>query len=132
MSKTYNVFISHSWKNPEDYNNLVNLLKQEPYFNFKDYSVGKEEPFHGSNQTVWNEIIEQIRYCSGVLIPAGIYATLSDSIEKELRVASNHGKKIIAIKLFGNENISSVARKYANEIVNWNTDSIVKAIKKHF
>lgn len=38
-------------------------------------------------------------------------------------------KKIIAIEPFGSERTSTIVKSAADEIVKWNTDSIVNAIK---
>ena len=40
------------------------------------------------------------------------------------------GKPIIAIQPWGAEKTSIVVKNAANEIVSWNTDSIVNAIRK--
>ena len=37
MLKIYNLFISHAWDYNSDYYNLVDLLSNYPYFNFKNY-----------------------------------------------------------------------------------------------
>lgn len=37
--RTFNLFISHSWKYSNTYEQLVALLKNRGYFNFKNYSV---------------------------------------------------------------------------------------------
>lgn len=43
---TYNLFISHSWNYSNAYNDLVRLLNSKPYFNYKNYSVPKDDPIH--------------------------------------------------------------------------------------
>ena len=39
MITTYNLFISHSWRYGDQYDCLISLLKEDPYFHFKDYSI---------------------------------------------------------------------------------------------
>ena len=41
--KTYNIFISHAWDYNSDYYRLVEKLKNEPYFYFKNYSVPEHD-----------------------------------------------------------------------------------------
>ena len=45
---TYNLFISHSWNYSSAYNDLVRLLDSKPYFNYKNYSVPKDDPIHNA------------------------------------------------------------------------------------
>jgi hypothetical protein len=136
--RDYNIFISHSWKHDDDYERLVSLLNKEPYFrvNYKDYSVSKNEPIlakNGYRLTDGNlkaKIKEQIRQASVVLVSAGIYATHSEWINEEIKIAKEFGKPIIAIKPWGAKRVSSVVQE-ATETVGWNGSSIVEAIKRN-
>ena len=109
--KTYNLFISHSWTYPDMYDRLVKLLKQRPYFDFKNYSVPKDDPIHtnGTDKELYQAIFRKIKPCSRVLILAGVYASYSKWIGKEIEIAKNSfavQKRIIAIQPWGRENIS--------------------------
>ena len=125
-----NIFISHSWKetNESDYKEVKNLLLNKSYFNFKDYSVESIDPLQGD---VWEQINTKIKYSTVVLITAGVYVTYSDSIKREIKIAKNYQKPIIAIKSRSNSNISSYVRDNVSSenIVNYNTESIVNAIR---
>ena len=66
---------------------------------------------------------------SCVLVLAGVYSTYSKWINIELELASELGKKIIAIEPRGAEKTSAIVKGYADEIVKWQTTSIVKAIR---
>ena len=46
MAKTYNLFLSHSWRYGDAYDRLVNLLDARPYFSYKNYSMPKDDPIH--------------------------------------------------------------------------------------
>lgn len=127
----YNLFISHSWSYSDSYNGLISLLKKKSYFIFKDYSVPKDDPIHNANNDYQLKLAirEQMKHASCVLILAGKYATYSKWINIEIQLAKEMNKKIIAVKPWAAEQVSSVVRNAADEIVGWNTDSIVKAIK---
>ena len=134
--KTYNLFISHSWRYGDDYDNLINLLKKRTSFSFKDYSVPKDDPVHDANNAAELEkaIKNHMRPCHVVLVMAGVYSTYSKWINIEIDLAKkgfSSAKPLIAIKPRGNTNVSSVVREAAVEIVNWNTASIVDAIQRH-
>lgn len=124
------IFISHSWKY-DDYDRLVNLLGGRDYFDFQESSVPADNPLAGSNKTVWDFIENKIRWCQVVLLTAGVHASYSGSIRREIQFAHSTKKSIIAIIPFGAERTSSLAG-YADEVVGWRTESIVAAIRRHY
>ena len=128
---TYNLFISHSWTYADQYNKLVNLLRSDPYFAFKNYSVPKDDPIHRANNTsqLRAAIKTQMQYASCVLILAGVYSTYSKWINEEISIAQELGKKIIAVKPWDATRVSLPVTQAADDIVNWNTSSIVRAIR---
>lgn len=128
---TYNLFISHSWAYSDAYSKLMELLSNAPYFNFKNYSVPKDDPIHNApnDYQLRAAIKNQMQHASCVLILAGVYATYSKWINIEIQLAQEMGKKIIAIQPWAAQRTSQVVKNAADEIVGWNTDSIVKAIR---
>lgn len=130
--KKYNIFISHSWTYDEHYEGLINFLDSDRNFIYKDYSVPKDDPIHNAkNKEKLREAIErQIRLASVVLIPAGAYVAYSEWINIEIDIAKKYEKPIIAIKPRGAEKTSCVAKESANQIVGWNSASIIEAIKE--
>jgi hypothetical protein len=132
---TYNIFISHSWAYSDAYDKLTDLLKAAPYFSYKDYSVPKDDPIHNaSNQALLYEAIKkQIAPSQVVVILAGVYATYSKWIDKEIQIAKKEfptSKPIVAIQPWGAEKTSQKVKDNADKIVGWNTDSIVSAIRE--
>ena len=131
---TYNLFISHSWAYGDAYDRLLELLRAKPYFNFHDYSVPKDDPIHnaGSDWQLEQAIKKQMAPASCVLVLAGVYSTYSKWIRKEVHLARcgfSAPKKIIAIEPWGSQHTSQYVKENADEIVRWNTDSIVRAIR---
>lgn len=128
---TYNLFISHSWAYSDMYNRLVNLLDAKPYFNYRNYSVPKDDPIHNApyDYQLKAAIKAQMQPASCVLILAGVYATYSKWINIEIELAQSMGKTIIAVEPWGSERTSAVVKRAADKIVRWNTDSIVSAIR---
>ncbi len=134
--RIYNLFLSHSWSYCDAYEKLIELLNHKPYFNFRDYSVPKDDPIHNApnSQMLYEAIKRQITPCNIVLVMAGVYATYSSWIKKEINIAKIeflYPKPIIAIKPWAQTNISKFVSENADEIVGWNTDSIVDAIRRH-
>jgi hypothetical protein len=130
--KTYNIFISHSWTYWDAYNKLSIMLKNWTYFNYKDYSVPRNNPIHNANNDyqLENAIRNQIRPCSVVIILAWVYATYSKWIKKEIKIAKELWKPILAIQPWGAEKTSQIVKNNANKIVWWNWHTIISAIKE--
>lgn len=127
----YNLFISHSWTYNNTYEDLTKLLNNASYFSYKNYSVPKDDPIHNANndRELYNAIEEQIRHASVVLILAGVYSSYSKWIDKEIEIAQNLNKPILAIEPWGSEKTSAKVKNSADRIVRWNTDLIVSAIR---
>lgn len=127
----YNLFISHSWTYSDAYEKLVNLLDSNPYFNYKNYSVPKNDPIHNATnqQMLKNAIRNQMVHASCVIVLAGVYSTYSKWINIELQLAKELNKKIIAVEPWGSEKTSAVVKSYADVTVKWQSDSIIKAIR---
>ena len=89
MSKTYHLFISHSWAYSDAYEKLVAWLDKDENFIYKNYSVPKDDPVHtkGTDKELYDAIKEQISHASVVLILAGVYSSYSKWIDKEIKIA---------------------------------------------
>lgn len=135
MSNNHRLFISHSWAHSDGYDKLINLLDQRSYFKYSNYSVPKDDPIHtsGTDAELYEAIKSKISQCHVVVILAGVYSTYSDWINKEIVIA-NEGfstpKSILAIEPWGSQKTSTIVKENADEIVGWNTDSIVSAIRR--
>ena len=130
---TYNIFISHSWSYSDQYQGLVELLNNASYFNYKNYSVPKDDPIHNASNIyeLKKAIRNQMQYASCIIILAGVYSTYSKWINIEIELAKEMGKKIIAVQPWGASRTSDIVKKSADEIVAWNSSSIVSAIKRY-
>lgn len=129
---SYNIFVSHSWSYSDYYDRLISLLEERKYFDFRDYSVPKNDPIHNAKnkEELKKAIRAQMAHASCVLILAGVYATYSKWINIEIELAQELGKSIIAIEPRGAEKTSLVVKDAADIVVGWNTESIVDAIRE--
>lgn len=134
MSKTYNLFTSHSWAYSDAYLKLMQLL-QTNGFAHKDYSVPQNSPIHNASndRQLYEAIKVQMSYAHVVIILAGVYATYSKWINKEIEIAKNgfaRVKPIIAVEPWGSERTSKIVKDNADRIVKWNSNSVITAIKE--
>lgn len=134
--KSYDLFISHAWQYGNSYNRLVNLLDGAPYFYYRNYSAPSENPLRtlkGTDATTKKQIMDaierKIKPVNCVLIISGLYTSYREWMQYEIETAVRLGKPIIGIVPWGNTEVPATVRLYADTIVNWNTDSIVQAIR---
>ena len=76
------------------------------------------------------KIRNQMKYASVVVILAGVYASYSESIDMEIRIATELDKRILAIEPFGAEKTSLKVKVWSDKVVRWSTESIVNAIRE--
>lgn len=131
MTKEYHIFISHSWKYPNDLENLRNLLRERGYFNVEFEEASADEPINSANAYyIKKRLTEKITNSIIVLGIAGIYASYSDWMEWELDKAIELGVPIVGVIPRGQERISQTVSSRSEEDVRWNTESIVAAIRR--
>lgn len=132
--KTYNLFISHSWAYDDAYETLVSFFNEYPSFKWANYSVPKDDPIHNapSDKALYEAIKNQMCSVNCVVMIAGVYSTYSKWINKEIEIAKQvYSKPLIAVELWDSEKTSKIVKDNADEIVKWQSASIVKAIRNH-
>ena len=128
--RTYNVFISHSWKHDDDYDRLEKMLNEAPNFKWKNFSVPWNDPLSASTDIgLTRALWDQISPTSITVILAGMYANNSKWIQKEIDIALEMQKPIIAVEPWGQERTPKAIQDVATKIVKWNTSSIISAIR---
>lgn len=134
--KSYNLFISHAWFYSKGYEKLVELLNEAKLFNWRNYSVPSHKPVVDPNtiagkRTLTLELDQQIRPIHCFLIMAGMYANHKEWLQKEIEIAKAYNKPIIGLVPWGQVRTPLYIQQVSNEMVNWNTASIVSAIRRH-
>lgn len=131
MAKTYSLFISHSWDHVDDLRNLRNLLENRGYFHVNFLETPPHDPINSINSTYVKSVIRNhIRNSNVVIGLAGVYASQSEWMRWELDTAIAEGIPVLGVIPWGQVNVSKVVQDRANEIVRWNTESIVEAIRR--
>ncbi|TNF50504.1 MAG: nuclease [Bacteroidetes bacterium] len=133
--KTYDLFLSHAWGHNIHYYKLEEMLRQTPYFKWRNYSVPIHDPLINPNHPVGKSRLlgmleNQVRPVNCVLIIGGMYATYSEWIMKEIEIAQYYKKPIVGIYPWGQQRMPLVVQNAAHEIVGWNSQSIVGAIRR--
>lgn len=127
----YNIFISHSWDHLDDLNGLRSLLNNRGYFNVSFEEYTPENPINSSNvEYMRRRIRERISNSDVVIGMAGVYASHSEWMRWELETARALGKPVLGVVPWGQINVSQVVKDNAKEVVRWNTESIVEAVRR--
>lgn len=134
--KTYDLFLSHAWRYNDDYYRLEKMLNEALFFYWRNYSVPKHDPLIDPNTSVGKVKLTalldgQVRPVNCVLILGGMYATYSEWIQKEIEIAKSYNKPIIGVYPWGQQNMPMVIQNAATELVGWNTNTIVDAIRRN-
>jgi hypothetical protein len=127
MSRTRYIFVSHSYRDADLYHKLIAELRNRSHFNFQDRSVPDITLIQ--NGKVKYTIRKRIEQCDVVLVFSRPVATKSQMIQFELNMAKQYSKPIIAIKPLEDKNVSTVVRKYADVLIEWDVEEIVRQIR---
>ena len=127
----YRLFISHSWSYSDEYERMFDLLDDASYFEYRNYSVPEEDAIDAdSDEELEEELREgQIKPASVFIALGGLYSSYSDWIGREIRIAEDVDKPILGVEPWGSDSTSNYVERHADQMVGWNTDSIVDAIR---
>ena len=130
--RDYHILISHSWDYNMHYETIRGWLNDTPFFLWTDYSVPITRPLtvSGVNE-LKQKIRDRISLCRCVIILSGMYVVYSDWIDFEIDTAVSMAKPIIGVKPWGQERIPTKVQNNAIDMVGWNSDSVVKAVRKY-
>ncbi len=130
--RTYPIFISHSWDYNDEYYKLEEMLDDAPNFKWRNLSVPEHDSLDTStDEELEEELEDQIRPSCLIIVLAGMYVNHRKWIDKEIDIALDMDKPILGIKPWGKERIPKRLQEVAEEIVGWNTSSIVSAIRRN-
>lgn len=132
----YRIFVSHAWKYGAEYSRLVQLLDEARNFAYYNYSAPKERPLElyrpfATPSEIKRAITNKIRNAQVVLVLGGMYATYHEWMRYEVDEALRMGKPLIVIRPWGQVYVPQYLQQNATEVVGWNTDSIVSAIRRN-
>ena len=132
MSKTYRLFISHSWAyDSERYEKMLQFFYEQG-LDYYNHSVPIHDPIHtnGTDRQLRDAIEAKIRGTSCIIILAGVSSSYSRWIDKEIVISNFFLKPIIAVEPWGAERTSQIVKQNAHRIVKWQGKSIVDAIRE--
>lgn len=127
--RQYHTFISHAWKYDADYYRIEQMLNEAANFSWNNLSVPRHDPILNAEQLT-KELNNQMRPADIFIILAGMYVAHSEWIQYEINFARRIGRPILGIRPWGSTVVPVAVQKGADEIVGWNSPSIVSAIRR--
>ena len=127
MSNPKFIFISHAFKDPELYYQLIAELRGRSHFNFQDLSVPDIRLIQSENFRP--QLRQKISKCDIMLIFTRPIVGKSPNVRYELETAKRLGKPIVGIRPVGDRNISRVVRREADVLIDWDVEQIVAQIR---
>jgi len=130
--KTRSLFISHAWNYDAHYERVVEWFNNAPNFYWKNYSVPQ---YNACSQTTTAGLMtcltNQMSPTQGIIILSGMYAAHSGWIDYEINEAIRMNKTIIGVRPWGQERTPVKVQNAAHVMVNWNSASIIQAVRDY-
>jgi MTH538 TIR-like domain (DUF1863) len=133
--KTYRLFISHAWSYDAGYLRVAKMFVAAPRFFWHNYSAPSSKPVVDARTIIGKrrlraELADQIRPVGCVVVVAGMYVAYREWIQVEIDIATGWGKPIVGIRPWGAARTPTAVSSVADEMVNWNSTSVVAAVRR--
>jgi len=130
-NKPIRVFVTHNFKETEDYLRVFEFLESVERFFYLNVSKPENVPKSGGLEAIKDELIAQIKECEAVIVLASMYEEQTDLVSYQMDVAEANEKPLIAIRPFGGmaETPPALVER-VNEHLDWNEREIVDALKR--
>ena len=125
------VYVTHNFQESDDYLRVFEFLEAMERFFYLNVSKPENLPESGGLDAIKEELINQIKECEAVIVPAVFYMENDDMARFQMDVAEANNKGIIAIRPFGGmmETPQALVDR-AKEHIEWNDREIVDALKR--
>ena len=125
------VFVTHNFQEGDEYLRVFEFLEAMERFFYLNVSKPENVPESGGMDVIKEELINQIKECEAVIIPAMFYIEQNDLARFQMDVAEANQKPMIAIRPFGGfaESPQELVDR-VSEHIEWNDREIVDALKR--
>lgn len=131
MTDKKKVFISHCWDYDEELKNLTHYLNKEAGFVTTCEEGTAEHPVKTEDEPHFQAVLHaKIISSAVVIVVACMDVPISEWMEWEIEMAVENNIPVIGVRPEGSLVTPKIIRKAAREIIMWDTESIVSAIKR--
>ncbi len=130
-SNPIRVFVAHNFQESDDYLRVFEFLESIELFFYLNVSKPENVPESGGLDAIREELINQIKECEAMIMPATLFLEQNDTARFQLDVAKANQKPVIAIRPFGGliETPDALSEQ-AKEVIEWNEREMVDALKR--
>lgn len=134
--KNYDIFITHAWRNHEDWVRMGELLDNCVEINWRNFSVPWHDPAMTPNSEIGHKYImncleNQIIPVHGFILLTGLYAVKSCQkwLDIEIQMARKHKKPVVKVPPFGKDSVPEKMSMLYGQSASWNASEIVSAFQ---
>jgi hypothetical protein len=125
------VFVAHNFQESDDYLRLFEFIESMERFFYLNVSKPENMPDKGGMDAIKEELINQIKECEAVIVPASLYMEQEELARFQMDVAEANEKPMIAIRPFGGvAETPQVLVDRVKEHIEWNDREIVDSLKR--
>jgi hypothetical protein len=125
------VFVAHNFQQSDDYLRVFEFLESVERFFYLNVSKPEDMPDTGGMDAIKEALINQIKECEAVIVPASFYLEQNDLARFEMDVAEANEKPLIVIRPFGGvAETPQELHDRVKEHIEWNEREIVDALKR--
>lgn len=133
--QVYDIFITHAWRYHDDWTRMGDLLDRAMGESWRNFSVPWYDPALDPNTELGNRLVhrwleQQIVPACGIILLSSVYDNKSARrwVELEAKLAREHGKPIIGVATFGQQEMSPGAAAMVDAVCPWDAGQIIATL----
>lgn len=131
----YDIFISHAWRYHDDWTRMGELLDGYAGLKWRNFSVPWYDPALDPNTELGSQFVrrwleQQILPTCGVILLSSVWNSKSARkwLELEVSIARAHHIPIVAVPVFGEQDLPPEAVPLADAVCAWDPRQIIAAL----
>ncbi len=124
------LFVSHNWRENDDYTRVFEYLEAPGTFYYKNSSEPQNKrPIDRESQR--EDLRRQIAPCEVVIVVPAVYRADPELVLFQMNFAKSADRPIIAMEIFGSaEPLPKAIKDLADEISAWNGRDLIDALRR--
>lgn len=125
------VFVTHCWKDSDDYLRVFEYLESSRNFFYKNTSKPDTPPPSGETEVIREELRRQIDAAEIVVALATMYVEQPDLTIFQMNYAQSKKKPVVLMRTFGSrKDVPALLSERANDTCDWEERGMVDAIRR--
>lgn len=125
------VFVTHCWKDSDDYLRVFEYLESARNFFYRNTSTPDVPPSSGDSETVREDLRRQINGAEIVVALSTLYVEQPDLTVFQMNYAKSQKKPVLLMRTFGSrKDVPQLLVDRADEVCDWEERGMVDAIRR--